>query len=378
MKTFLKFVVVILLGAALTFGAVKLVRLRKEQLARTRIAPVRTVPVVPGRITRGDFLLVRPYIGVLGSNRQASLQARVSAQVTQVLHREGEAVRRGDPLVELDGTPSAPRGSRLAAMKTLEHQEKALADSEKTRRNLLSILERTRGLFRKKMASLDQVQLLENQVEAVAVRISDLKRALANAREKLDFFTIRALFDGRISRVLVNPGDLVMPGRPVLEMEDPSPCKITVSVSTEDLPRLKAGLQARVTWKGKALTVPIARVYPSADRSGVGTVELDLPEPPFGLPLGASVTVEIPVRRIPDVLLAPEGGVLQGPEKATVFKIVEGRIRVVPVRVLGASPTQFALEGPLSPGDEIVTGSDSLLLRLTAGTKVEKAESPND
>ncbi len=378
MKTFLKFLAVLIVGAALAFGGYKLVQLRKKQLASIRIEPVRAVPVETGKVRKGTFLLWRPYIGHLESNRQALLKARVAGTVSRILKREGEKVRTGEPLVELEGTPEEPAGSRKALLETIAHQEKAIRDTEKTRENLLSILARTRDLFEKKMASLDQVQVLENQVEAAQVKLSDLGRNLASFKEKLSFYTLSAAFDGTVSKVLVNLGDVVLPSQPLLELEDPTPCKVRTTVSTDDLRSVKRGSPARVGFGGKFLDAKISRIYPSARDLGVGTVEVELPRPPFGLPLGATVSVSFPVRRIEGAILAPMGCVLVGPKRSTVFRIEQGKVQVVRVKVLASSPEEFALEGNLEPGDLLVKGSDSLLFRLTRGIAVTPVGGSHD
>ncbi|GEM_PF-1797630 len=378
LKTFVKFFFVIVVGAALAVGGYKLVKLRKKQLASIRIAPVRSVPVKTGKVRSGEFILWRPYIGHLESNRQALVKARVSGTVSRILKREGQKVKAGEPLVELEGTPGKPMGSRLALVETIRRRKEAIQDTEKTRENLLSILKRTRDLFEKKMASLDQVQILENQVAAARARIADLKRGLASFEEKLSFFTVPALFDGVVSRVKVNLGDVVMPSQPLLELEDPSPCKVRTTVSTEDLRLLSIGAPVRIGFEGKTISAKITRIYPSARDLGVGTVEAALPGPPFGLPLGATVAIDIPVKRIPNALMAPMGCVLAGPKLSTVFKIVESKARVARVKILASSPEEFALQGDLKPGDLLVKGSDSLLMRLAGGTAVTPVGESHD
>ncbi|HHI67940.1 MAG TPA: efflux RND transporter periplasmic adaptor subunit [Planctomycetes bacterium] len=378
LKTFVKFFFVLVVGAALALGGYKLVKLRKKQLASIRIAPVRSVPVETGKVRSGEFVPWRPYIGRLESNRQALLKARASGTVSRILKREGEKVLAGEPLVELEGTSDKPLGSRLALAETIRRQKEAILDTEKTGENLLSILKRTRDLFEKKMASLDQVQLLENQVASTRARIADLKRALASFEEKLSFYTVPALFDGVVSRVKVNLGDVVMPSQPLLELEDPSPCKVRTTVSTEDLRRLSIGAPVRIGSGKRTITAKITRIYPSARDLGVGTVEAALPAPPFGLPLGATVAIDLPVKRIPHTLAAPMGCVLAGPKLSTVFKIEEGKVRVVKVKVLASSPEEFAIQGDLKPGDLLVKGSDSLLMRLAGGTAVTPVGESHD
>ena len=201
-------------------------------------------------------------------------------------------------------------------------------------------------------------------------KIAELNRALASFKEKLSFFTVTAPFPGVVSKVKVNLGDVVMPSQALLELEDTSPCKVRTTVSTEDLRNLVKGSPIRIALGKDVIRARISRIYPSARDLGVGTVEASLPEPPFGLPLGATVAVDIPIRRIENALKVPMGCVLAGPRLSTVFKIVKGKVHVVKVKVLSSSPIEFAVQGDLEPGDLLVKGSDSLLMRLVEGTVV--------
>jgi len=54
--------------------------------------------------------------------------------------------------------------------------------------------------------------------------------------------------------------------------------------------------------------------------------------------------------------------------------VVNGKVKTVPVHMLGQSEDGFAVSGNLNSGDVVVVGSDSLLMRLSGGTSVKAVE----
>lgn len=369
-----RWLILIVVAVLLVIGGVTLVKLRKHQLESIRIATKLAVPVETATVRQGTFIHWQPYIGHLESNRQGVIKARLTGQVSRILKREGQMVKPGEPVMELDGTPNSPFGTRKALQASVASQRQAVQNMEKSVKNLEAIVARDRDLYAHKAISKQALEVSENNLQAARVQLSSLKTGLASLQEKLSFLTVRAPFEGTISQVKVNEGDVVMPSQVVMELEDATPCKVKSTVSTDDLTRLKVGAPVQILYDGQQLDAVLTRVYPSAKDAGVGTVEVELPEPPFGLPLGATVSVNLPIQQIPDALMLPVGAVLTSADTATVFRIENGKVHPVTVRVIGESAEGFAVSGKLKDGDLAVRGSDSLLMRLAEGTPVKRLE----
>ncbi len=369
-----RWIILIVVALLFVIGGVSLVKLRKHQLESIRIAPLQAVPVETAMARVGEYIHWQPYIGHLESNRQGTVKSRIVGQVSRILKREGDAVRKGETVIEMDGLPGDAVGSRAALETALNNAKKSVQDLKKNEQNMQTIYNRDKMLFEKKVISRQAMELSENHWKEAKVQLQNVKSQMADIKSKLSFFSVKAPFDAVVSTVPVNEGDVVMVSQPLMEIEDATPCKIRTTVSTDDLTAMKVGEPAQILYDGKKIDAEISRVYPSARDAGIGTVEVDLPEPPFGLPLGATVSVTLPIQRIESVILLPIGSVLKSVDKASVFKIVDGKAKVVPVTVMGESEDGFAISGQLREGDTVVVGSDSLLMRLTDGTSVKPVE----
>lgn len=361
------FIVILIL---VIISAVRLVRTRKGQLMSQRVTQVATVPVYTGVVGFGDFSGERICYGVITSDRQAVVRSRVGGEVSQILAREGDPVTQGDTLLELDGTASAPLANRAAISTAVANLQRSVEGLRRTRKNLKSILDNDRMLRENDAISQQQVEMSENRYEEAGVQLSALRSELAGQKAQLAQFTLRAPFDGVVGHVQVQLGDITTPMQPLFRVEDPSPCKIVATVAARDLARVQAGGTATLVSGGQEIQAVIARIHPSTGMAGTGSVDVILENTPFGLPLGASVEVRLKVDALSGVLMVPTGAVLEGVEITRVHVIESDTVRVVPVEILAVSDDVMAVKGDLSAADQLVLGSDSLLMRMANGVHV--------
>ena len=361
------FIVIIVL---VVVSALRLVRTRKGQLTSQRVSAVAMVPVHTGVVGFGDFSGERICYGVITSERQSLVRSRVGAEVSMILAREGDAVFKGDALLELDGTHAAPIGNRAAVSTAVANLQQSVEGLRRTRNNLKAILENDRMLRENDAISQQQVEMSENRYEEAGVQLSSLRSELAAQTAQLKHFTVRAPFDGIVGQVQAQLGELTAPMQPLFRIEDSSPCKVVATVAARDLARLQPGGAALLVSGEQELQARISRIHPSTGNAGTGAVDLILESVPFGLPLGASVEVRLKVDLLSGVLMVPIGAVLEGVDITRVHVIESDTVRVIPVEILAVSEDVMAVKGDLSPADQLVLGSDSLLMRMADGVHV--------
>ncbi len=351
-------------------AGVLLVKHRKNQLESIRIETKLPVPVDTAKVEKGKFINYKLYIGVLKSNRQSTVRARVQGQVSKILKREGDFVRKGDILIELDGYKGAEFGTRKALLNSINNQKKAIEDMEKTVENLRKIYNRDLNLYKNKAISKQALELSENRLKEGEIKLEGMKSTLANLREKYSFYTVKSPFNGVISSVIVNVGDVVMPAMPLINLENEGNCKLVLTVSSSDIASIKEGSKVKVIYNGKELLSSVSRVYPSVSKSGTGTVEVFFDSHPFDLPLGVRLSALVAVKVVEHALIVPENAVLTSSDKNVVFKVENNKVVPVNVRITGTSSDLYAIEGNIAEGDIVVCGSDSLFIRLDKGTEV--------
>ncbi len=363
----------IILGLILVLvlvAAVRLVRLRKKQLMSQRVVTSAVIPVTTGRVTRGDFQGNLVCYGVIESDQQADVRARVGGVVSDVLAHEGDSLGAGQALLELDGNAAEPRDNRAVAVVAEQNLQRSVAGMNRAATNFKATFDNDRMLYEHDAISAQQMENSENRYEEARVQLATLQTQLAAQRTQLSFFTVTAPFAGTVANLLVEQGDVVTPNQILLRIENASPCRVRVTVGVEDLGRVVPAGLVTIVQGSRTMAATVGRIHPSVGATGTGTVDVLLDEPPFGLPLGASVEARLSVDALHDVLLVPGAAVLVGPSSNRVHVVEADTVRVVPVEILADSQGTTAIRGELSPEDILVVGSDSLLMRLANGVHV--------
>ena len=141
------------------------------------------------------------YVGRFEAPQSVNLSARVTGVVTQILFRNGQEVKEGQPLFIID-----PRPYRA----TLEQAEAQIASARATLANARSVAARSAELVKVQAVSKEE---LENDQAQVRTGQASLQAAIANAdnaRLNLGFTTVRSPVSGRVSDKRVSLGDQVV------------------------------------------------------------------------------------------------------------------------------------------------------------------------
>jgi membrane fusion protein (multidrug efflux system) len=295
--------------------------------------PPVAVVTAPVRSERLSFELEA--LGTAGANESVNITAKVANQVTAVRFNEGQQVRRGEVLVELDGA-----------------QERAdLAVAEAVLAESLSQYQRSRELYTTKVLSDQQLEQIEATFKANEARVT-------SARARVGDTVIRAPFDGRVGLRRVSVGSLISPGTVITTLDDTSTIKLDFTIPETFLSVVKPGLEIAArsvaypdaSFGGRVSSVD-TRIDP-ATRSV--TVRALLPNPDGLLKPGMFLTVRLS-RGAVDALLVPEQALVPEQGDVFVFVVADGvaekrRVRIGQRRV---GDVQF-VEG-LAEGELVVT-----------------------
>jgi RND family efflux transporter MFP subunit len=239
---------------------------------------VRTVPVESVAVAQQTRA-----VGVLAPRDEIRLSFKVGGVVDSVRVESGDTVRKGQLLAELK------REEVDASL------AQAVEGVEKARRDL----ERARQLRADEVATEEQVQDLTT---AYKVARSGLDAARFNAR----FARIEAPADGIVFERMVEGGELVQPGQPVLVLgSTASGWVVRVGLADRDLVRMESGAAAEVTidaFPGRVFPGKVTRIGASADRL-TGTFEIEIEVSPQGARFarGLVAKVALPLAQLPDV-----------------------------------------------------------------------------
>lgn len=307
--------------------------------------------VIVATVTESPFASSVEALGTAKANEGIDVAAKVSNRVTAVRFREGQYVKLGEVLVELD---AAETQADLAVA------EAALNDAR-------SQVTRSRELALTQALSAQQMEQLESTLRANEARV-------ASARARLNEQTIRAPFAGRVGLRNVSVGGLVNSGTIITTLDDISVMKVDFSVPETHLSMLSDGLEIEAssaaypgqTFKGRVLSVG-SRVDP-VSRSLV--VRGLLPNRESKLKPGMFMTVRLAGTVDKRALTIPEQALVPERDKQYVFAVIDGKAVKTEIVVGRRRPGEVEVLQGLSAGDEVIIEGtqkvrDGVAVRIT-------------
>ncbi|MBN9554010.1 MAG: efflux RND transporter periplasmic adaptor subunit [Alphaproteobacteria bacterium] len=318
-------------------------------------APVRVAPTV-----QRDMAVVEHTIGTVVANSTVSVTARVQGQLTKAYFKEGQMVKQGDLLFEID-----PRPYQAA-------YDNAVATLASTK----STAERNQRLAAENAISAQQNETAE------AAYLQAKANAEA-ARLNLEFTKIHSPVDGKTGPILLQPGNLVSVNgltAPLVTITQIQPIKVSFNLPQSDLPRIQArarqgGLTATVNLHdmgGQDIGAPVDFISNAVSNSA-GTIELraTFPNKDGALVPGQLVDVTVELADIPGAIVIPRIAVNIGPDSQYAYVVNSDHVvEQHNLKVLFDDGTHVAIQSDIKPGQMVITDG---ALRALPGGKVNVA-----
>ena len=294
---------------------------------------------------------------------QSTLKSEVAATLTEVLVREGEAVRRGEVLARFDTVELTARlNERLS---TLEGAKAQFALAEKTRANNLALHKRDIVSQTILDQSLSTFDVQKSQVAAAEAQVALARKALRDA-------VVRSPIDGTVAQRTVNPGENLAVNTQMFTIVDLSRVVVEAAVPAGEVARLHPGQTVRLTvegFGGRRFEGTIARINPVA-RAGTRSIPVyvSVDNPDGALRGGMFTSGEAVVMETHGAFAVPPVALRQDEEGDFVLVVSGDRLERRKVQKLAnwARGDLVQVEG-LKEGDVVVTAN---LPGLTAGRAV--------
>jgi membrane fusion protein, multidrug efflux system len=338
-----------------------------QQPVDTLAISVRVVPV-----THGNMPVVERTIGTVVSDAMVQVTAMVPGRLQHAYFREGQMVRKGDLLFQID--PRTYQAALAQAKGQLAKDKALLIGAQRT-------LKRDERLM---AAGAGTQQLLDDQRATAASYEGAVEADQANvdtAAINLDYTQIRSPITGKTGPILIQPGNVIAvtgtsaSTTPLVTISQVTPIKISFSLPQADLSRVQAArrnhpLMATIRTRNgdERYSAPVTFTG-NAINNQTGTIELrvTLDNKNGTLVPGQVVNVSVTLNEIPDALIVSHEGVNEGPAGHYVFVIRDGKAEMRPVKLLFDDSRRAAVKGPLKLGEQVVIDGQ---LRLVAGTPV--------
>lgn len=358
MKRWARWAIGLVAVAVLAAGIGRSMIARKAEQARLTTQPkapaaLELAPTDVVVVRGDDFARTLEVSGSLVAVNSAFVKARVAAEVRSVAVREGDAVRAGQVLAQLD--PTEFDWKLRQAEQQARSAQAQLEIAERTLQNNRTLV--TQGFI--------SANALETSVSNEAAARATLEAALAGvelARKARADATVTAPIDGLIAQRLVQPGERVPVDAKLLEIVDLRRLELQATIAPEDAGQLRVGATAQLRVDGIAAPVAarVARINPSAQpgsRSVVAYLEVDA-HPALRQGLFARGAIELERRR---ALAVPLAALRTDGPRPYVLRVDGSRVAKVEPR-LGArgrsGPTEVVevLEG-LADGDRVLAAT---------------------
>jgi multidrug efflux system membrane fusion protein len=297
-----------------------------------------------------------------------TIRAQVDGKIVQVNFHEGQDVRSGDVLVQID-----PRPYQAAFDQAVAKQNQDQAQLGYARK----VLDRDTSLFDKKILDQQSLDLQQSTTAQLEALVKADEAAVANARVQLDFTKITSSIDGRVGLRLVDQGNIVhandQTGLAIIAQLQPISVVFTLPESNlrEINMRIRTGAKNR-TFAVVAMDRENDQVLDQGELSAVdnqideatGTIKLKAVFQNQQLDLwpGQFVNVRLLVDTRRQALILPSNAVNQGPDGDFVYVIrpdLTAEVRAVKVGISEAGLT--LIENGVAQGENVVIDGQYLL-----------------
>jgi HlyD family secretion protein len=382
-------------------------------------------PVVSVRVAKaevGEIAQPIELVGTIAARHEATISAKVSAQIAQMPLLKNRLVRRGDVLAVLeardlaaqrDEAASALREAQLA-VRTSESGTIPLTDAQdvKSVRDAQATLDNTKRTFERRKALFEQGGISKKDLEQSQLDVtraeSDLRLAersasvhrgttnpadltaarsraqqaanrLAALEAQMSYATIRAPFDGVVTEQYQYQGDFATPGNRLLTLADTSAVIVKAPLSDEQAARVRPGDAATVMpndQPGVTLAARVDLVGRSADpQSRAVELWITLPNPAGTLRPNTAARVSVASARVDGAVIVPAAAVTLDATNANAGTVMVVDARSVAHEVHVTTGTHTRERTQITSG---LRGGETVVIEgnygLPDGTKVEVAK----
>ena len=400
----------IILGAAVVVAIIVVANVLKSG--------EKTYQVQAEKVERADITSMVNANGRIIPKTDVKISAYVPAKIVKLPVKEGDVVRKGQLLVQLDATEY-----RAAANRAKAELASAKASKEQSRLTY----NRRKELFEKKLSSQEEYDMAKTDLDLAEARHEQAVASLEQANYNLSKTTMTSPMHGIVTSLNAEVGEIVMigtmnnPGTVIMTVSDMSVIETEVEVDETDIAEVKVGQETKIeidAYPDTSFRGEVTEIGHTARISGLGTqdqvtnflVKVMLLDEVASIRPGMSASVDITTNHREDALNVPIQAVVMREEKGDtltakeeegegalastdsasqkpsekekkekkevegVFVIKEGRAEFVKVATGIADQQNIEIVSGMNEDDMVVTGSYKILRTLKDGDKVKVAQ----
>jgi len=334
------------------------------------------VPVKISPVEKADFPVYLTGLGTVQAFNTVQVRTRVDGQITKIAFKEGQFVKAGDTLVEIDPRPYQA---------TLDQAKAKTAQDEANLANANLDLQRYTKLG--EFATRQQLDTQRSTVAQLTAQIAADEAAIFNAQTQVDYTTVKSPIDGIVGLRLVDIGNIVNASAQtgIVTITQIEPITVIFTAPEDQLPDIKAALAVAppktiaLTTDGKRVlsTGTLALINNQVDTTS-GTVRLKavFDNKDRALWPGQSVSTRLLVRTLKDATVVPDDAVQHGTEGLYAYSVnQENKAELRKIKVTQSIDGKSVIDEGLSPGQQVITAGQ---YKVSPGTLVTTAVASSD
>ena len=389
-KALIILLIIILVGFVI---GKKLIQKRRAELLSYPTPKTYPLPVEYAVAKKGTLRDEFKYLGKVLPYEYASVSTKVAGTILKVYKREGEHFKKGELLAKIDSSQIKNEILSLESQKKAKESliaglRSRLKAAKVAEENARREYERELYLYKRGAVPKEAVEKYQNayerakaNVKTIVSRIKELKHAIRAIEKRkksiasqLKYTEVRAVKSGTVARVFLYPGDVALPGKPIMRVfYDESGFRVVVNVPPKDARELEKGSKVRVNGEeiGK-----LVKIYPAAnEKNGLYVAEVKV-NSLKGIKPGELVETVFYGKSYSGIVL-PYDSVLHSKGGDLVLAIKGNRVVPVPVKVLKRVNGKVVVRGKIREGEKVVVGRESKLIEVLRTRKVVPAEAFN-
>jgi multidrug efflux system membrane fusion protein len=330
------------------------------------------IPVTSLEVKKTDFPVHVYGLGVVSPFKTVTVKSRVDGQITKVFFKQGQMVKEGDPLVEIDQRPYTAALEQAVAKK---------AQDEANLKNDQLNLQRFQTLAKQQFETAQNLDTQQALVDQMIAQVKGDQAAIDNAQTNLGYTSIKAPISGRTGFRLVDPGNIVHAADTtgIVTIAQLQPIAVQFTEPEEQLQSIAKAYEAgevpveALTSDGtKTLSQGKLAIMDNSVSQATGTISLKarFDNKDNALWPGLSVNTRMLIDTRKQVIVVPQDGVQHGPSGLFAYVIGDnGKVSARPIKVSESGDANAVVAEGLNVGDKIVVAGQS---RLFDGALVDE------